>query len=126
MPTVRFRGTEIECEEGDVLRDVLLDADLSPHNGSAKYLNCKGHATCGTCAVEVHGDVSAMNDAERRRLSFPPHDVDSGLRLSCQTEVLGDVAVVKHPGFWGQHVERGESLAGRDDTSERVESGPNK
>lgn len=104
MPTISFQGAEVECEEGDVLRDVLIDAGLSPHNGSADYLNCRGHATCGTCAVEVHGDVSKMGDEERRRLSFPPHKADSGLRLACQTRVLGDVEVVKHPGFWGHKV----------------------
>ena len=109
MPTVRFRKEEIECEEGAVLRDTLLDAGVSPHNGASEYLNCRGHATCGTCAVGVRGDVSEMADDERRRLSLPPHDEDSGLRLACQTRVQGDVTVVKHPGFWGQKVERGES-----------------
>lgn len=116
MPTIRFRGEEIECEEGEVLRDALLDAGLSPHNGTAAYLNCRGNATCGTCAVEVSGDVSEMTDSERRRLSFPPHDVDSGLRLSCQTRVQGDVEVEKHPGFWGQNVRDGAA----DDRRESV------
>lgn len=104
MPTIRYRGEEIECEEGAVLRDALLDAGLTPHNGASRYLNCRGNATCGTCAVEVHGDVSEMTDGERRRLSLPPHDEDSGLRLACQTRVEGDVEVDKHPGFWGQNV----------------------
>jgi ferredoxin len=107
MPTIRFRGEEIECETGDLLRDALLDAELSPHNGASEYLNCRGHATCGTCAVEVSGDVSEMTDGERRRLAVPPHDPDAELRLSCQTRVEGDIAVVKHPGFWGQKVEDG-------------------
>ncbi|WP_224336534.1 2Fe-2S iron-sulfur cluster-binding protein [Haloprofundus halobius] len=126
MPTVRFRGRDIDCEEGAVLRDVLLAAGLSPHNGRAQQLNCRGHATCGTCAVEitasegssgslsvpdgVDGDVSEMGRRERRRLSLPPHSLDSGLRLSCQTRVEGDIRVTKHDGFWGQHVasERGD------------------
>ncbi|WP_128476214.1 2Fe-2S iron-sulfur cluster-binding protein [Halorussus pelagicus] len=115
MPTIRFQGEAIDCKEGTVLRDALLDAGLSPHNGTSQYLNCRGHATCGTCAVEVRGDVSEMAADERRRLSMRPHDLDSGLRLSCQTRVEGDVQVVKHPGFWGQKVEdggeRGEEVA---------------
>ncbi|WP_101297868.1 2Fe-2S iron-sulfur cluster-binding protein [Halegenticoccus soli] len=105
MPTVTYRGEEIECEEGAVLRDALLGAGESPHNGRSKRLNCGGHATCGTCAVEVDGPVSEMGSRERRRLSLPPHSLDSGLRLSCQTRVLGDVTVTKHGGFWGQRVE---------------------
>jgi len=105
MPTVRFRGEEIECDTGDVLRDVLLAAGLSPHNGAADRLNCRGHGTCGTCAVEVEGAVSEPAGRERRRLSFPPHDPEDGLRLSCQATVLGDVTARKHGGFWGQDVD---------------------
>jgi ferredoxin len=111
MPTVRFRGDTIECEPGAVLRDVLLDAGVSPHNGRSDSLNCRGHGTCGTCAVGIsppdgEGDppISAMGGLERRRLSFPPHDPEAGLRLACQTRVEGDVVVEKHSGFWGQHV----------------------
>lgn len=107
MPTVTYRGAEVECEEGAVLRDVLLAAGLTPHNGAADSLNCRGFGTCGTCAVAVDGDADAVSEPtarERRRLSFPPHDPDSGLRLACQTEVYGDIAVEKGDGFWGQHV----------------------
>ena len=103
MPTIAFRDREIDCEEGTIPRDALLDANESPHNGRADALNCRGHGTCGTCAVEVEGPVSEMGERERRRLSFPLHDLDSGLRLACQTRVEGDVIVEKPPGFWGQH-----------------------
>ena len=103
MPTIEFRDREIECEAGAILRDALLEANESPHNGRADALNCRGHGTCGTCAVEVEGSVSEMGERERRRLSFPPHDLDSGLRLACQTRVEGDLVVEKHPGLWGQH-----------------------
>jgi ferredoxin len=124
MPTIRFEGEEIECSQGDVLRDAMLDAGLSPHNGTSKRLNCRGHATCGTCAVEVSGDVSEMRDDERRRLSLPPHDEDSGLRLACQARVQGDVEVIKHPGFWGQKVRRDETMdAAEERRSESVEPG---
>lgn len=125
MPTIRFEGRGIECDRGDVLRDALLDAGLSPHNGAADYLNCRGNATCGTCAVEASGEVSEMDEDERRRLSFPPHDEDSGLRLACQTRVQGDVEVVKHPGFWGQKVQRDENATPDSRRpSESVESEP--
>ncbi len=105
MPTVRFRGREIECAEGRLLRDVLCEAGESPHNGRADLLNCRGHGTCGTCAVSLEGTVTEPTSIERRRLSIPPHDPDAGLRLSCQTRVLGDVTVRKGDGFWGQHLE---------------------
>lgn len=105
MPTVTFRGEAIDCERGALLRDVLLAADASPHNGASGTLNCRGHGTCGTCAVAVEGPTSDPTAVERRRLAFPPHDPDAGLRLACQTRVEGDLRVVKHEGFWGHKVE---------------------
>ncbi len=104
MPTVHFRGRDIECEEGAILRDVLLDADETPHNGASKYLNCHGRGACGTCAVAVSGEVSAKNPTEVRRLSQPPFGDVDGLRLACQTRVKGDVTVTKHDGFFGHKV----------------------
>lgn len=106
MPTVRFRDREIECVEGANLRSVLREAGLSPHNGRSDLLNCGGHATCGTCAVAVEGETNEPTDGERRRLSFPPHDPENGLRLACQVRVHGDLTVRKYPGFWGQHTEQ--------------------
>lgn len=44
---------------------------------------CGGRGQCRKCAVELHGEVSEPSAQERL----------SGLRLSCQTVVLGDAAV---------------------------------
>lgn len=107
MPTITYDDAEIECEEGAILRDALKEAGTTPHNGRADLLNCRGLATCGTCAVVVEGEdgaVSERNGKERRRLSTPPHDLEEDLRLACQTEVYDDITVTKGDGFWGQHL----------------------
>jgi ferredoxin len=108
MPVVRYRGHEIECEPGAVLRDVLREAGVAPHNGRAGALNCRGHGTCGTCAVQIEpaDAVSGPDTRERVRLSAPPHDPDAGLRLACQATVIDDLRVTKYPGFWGHHADR--------------------
>jgi len=108
VPTVRFRGREIDCEEGALLRDVLLEAGESPHNGRADLFNCRGLGTCGTCAVEIAGDAGDRTARETWRLDFPPHDEEAGLRLACQVRVHDDLTVRKHDGFWGQDVQSGE------------------
>jgi ferredoxin len=104
MPTVTFDGERIECESGARLRRVLLDAGVSPHNGPTA-LSCHGLGTCGTCAVEIEGDVAEPTARERARLDFPPHSMERGLRLACQVRVTDDLTVTKHDGFWGQHTE---------------------
>lgn len=104
MPTVSFAGETVRCEEGDTLRDVLLEAeDLTPHNDAAQIANCGGNGLCGTCAVEVDGETDEQGRREERRLGLPPFDGEDGLRLSCQTCVRGDLDVSKHDGLWGQH-----------------------
>lgn len=102
MPRIHMGSRSCEARPGETLRAALLRAGLSPYNGAAAVLNCRGLGTCGTCAVEVRGPVSPMTAVERWRLGFPPHRRENGLRLACQCRALGEVEVVKHPGFWGQ------------------------
>lgn len=87
---------------GANLRLVLIRARLPLYNSAAKALNCRGSGTCGTCAVQVEGEVSEPTAKEKLRLRLPPHNRESGLRLACQCEVLGDVKVTKYEGVWGQ------------------------
>ena len=102
MPKVHFKNTTITCAIGDNLRSVLKKNKLSPYNSNAQLLNCHGLGTCGTCAVEITGAVSKKTAVEKWRLNFPPHQEEHGLRLACQTTVLGDLSIKKHDGFWGQ------------------------
>jgi outer membrane protein assembly factor BamB/ferredoxin len=104
MPTVYFEGVEIECEEGALLRDVLVAAERAPYNSAAEYTNCGGNGICGTCAVRVDGEAGEPSTRERVRRSAPPLR-GKDVRLSCQTRVEGDMTVLKPPGFWGQHAE---------------------
>ncbi len=118
MPTVEFEDatgerTTVECAAGATLRDALLAADLSVHNGP-RLASCHGHGSCGTCAVAVEGRVEPPAPAgrERVRLSVPPHDPGSGLRLACQVTVEDDLLVRKGSGFWGHHATDGDTGAG--------------
>lgn len=87
---------------GANLRQVLLQHGVDLYNGNAALINCRGIGTCGTCAVQIDGEVSEANWRDRARRSLPPHHGDRPLRLACQTRVLGDVRVTKLDGFWGQ------------------------
>ena len=102
MPTIEFADRTIECVQGANLRLVLIHARLPLYNSAAKAVNCRGSGTCGTCAVRIEGEVSEPTTREQRRLRFPPHNLDSGLRLACQCSVMGDLKVTKYEGIFGQ------------------------
>lgn len=96
---VRFRQREVLVREGETLRSALLRRGLTPHNGRAQQINCRGLGTCGTCAVEIVPTDDAPNAAvlpstrtrvEDARLSLPPHapPLAPRLRLACQCRVV--------------------------------------
>lgn len=94
MPTITYNGEEVECEEGEILRDVLLENDLNPHKGIAKALNCGGHGTCGTCRIKVvEGSVGENKQSTRLKLSTDASD--ENVRLACQFEVHDDIVIEK-------------------------------
>jgi len=102
MPKVTAQGKTFECEQGSNLRKVLLANGIDLYNGKSKVINCTGIGTCGTCAVQVEGEVNQASWTEKTRRSLPPHSLTQNRRLACQTQVLGDVRVTKFDGFWGQ------------------------
>jgi len=102
MPEVTAQGKKIECESGANLRQVLLTNGIDLYNGGSTVINCHGIGTCGTCAVEIEGTVSDPTWREKTRLSLPPHSAEKSRRLACQVQVMGDLRVTKHSGFWGQ------------------------
>jgi len=102
LPKVQFAGHTLECLEGANLRVVLLRARLPLYTRVARAVHCRGHGTCGTCAVRIDGPVSEPTAAELRRLRLPPHRPNEGLRLACQCNVLGDITVTKYDGFFGR------------------------
>ena len=106
MPKVSFAGREVECPHGANLRVVLVRARLPLYTLVARALHCRGRGMCGTCAVRIEGPVSEPTAPEAERLRHFPHRPDSGLRLACQTSVLGDLRVTKYEGHFGQHIEK--------------------
>ncbi len=106
MPQITVQGKSFNCEVGANLRQVLLANEVDLYNGNARIINCMGIGTCGTCAVQIEGEVSPPNWKDIARRSLPPHQKDRDLRLACQTQVLGDITVSKFNAFWGQGVDR--------------------
>jgi ferredoxin len=82
---------------GATLRDVLLDAGLSPYTRLTERLNCGGRGLCATCGVRIDGGPPPehWHDSLAERWGYP--------RLSCQIRLEEDLRV-RLPGkvIWGK------------------------
>ena len=78
--------TELVVDRGRVLRDVLLEAGLSPYSRLTERANCGGRGLCATCGVRV-SDVEPdhWHDKLAKRFGYP--------RLSCQIEIEEELRV---------------------------------
>jgi ferredoxin len=101
MPKITVGDKEIICNPGENLRKVLLEHGIPLYNGNAKIINCMGIGSCGTCAVEITGNIADKNWREKARLNLPPHKQSQLRRLACQVTVTEDITVTKYDGFWG-------------------------
>jgi ferredoxin len=90
MPKVTFiqqngQITEVQAPEGDVILKIALD------NGIAMEHACGGNGFCTTCMCKVKEgmeNLSPRNDREENMGIVNDPD-----RLSCQSEVKGDVII---------------------------------
>jgi uncharacterized 2Fe-2S/4Fe-4S cluster protein (DUF4445 family) len=54
--------------------------------------SCNGNSTCGKCKIQwIDGAVTEVTPEERKILH--PAEIESGYRLACATQILGDVTV---------------------------------
>lgn len=82
---VRFLpvGRQAEVDQGVCLLDAarLAEVDL---NG-----DCGGRGSCGKCRVRAREGLTALTPLEKKRLN--PLEVEQGVRLACQAQVVGPV-----------------------------------
>jgi ferredoxin len=70
MPKVLAQGKTIECVDKANLHQILVQNGIDLYNGNAKVINCRGIGSCGTCAVQIEGEVSQASWRDRTRLFF--------------------------------------------------------
>jgi ferredoxin len=111
MPTIKFTNEkkEVQVPQGANLRHAAMGAGISVYNGingfGAKvneFANCHGLGLCGTCAVLITKgmeNVHPMGVREKARMKISLHYVghENTMRLSCQTQVNGDIEVETKP-----------------------------
>lgn len=92
--------TEIAFAAGSLLSEVLRSAGFEEEHP------CGGRGLCGRCAVQVEGEISALNACEQKY----------GAHLACQTVLNGDVRVKlrEKNALWQIETEGGECARVKD------------
>ncbi len=117
MPIVNFvnEKKQVEVPAGANLRKEALKAGIKLYNGVNGYgakinevVNCHGLGHCGTCRVLITKgmeNANPMGTWEKLQFNFNPLSPalfayignEDKMRLSCCTNVMGDMDVVTRP-----------------------------
>jgi ferredoxin len=106
MPIINFvnEKKQIQVPPGANLRKEALKAGVEVYKGIHKVLHCPGIAQCGTCRVLITKGMENTNprtllERMRMKFSFAYIGNEESMRLSCQTQVNGDIDVVTTPAM---------------------------
>jgi ferredoxin len=102
MPTVEFlnEAKTVDCGQYANLRKVALLHGVEVYKGFDRVANCQGNGLCGTCVMEiVEGAQNLSPKTLRERYCFKLRGKPANYRLSCQCQVLGDVACITAPAL---------------------------
>ncbi|MGE3683994.1 MAG: 2Fe-2S iron-sulfur cluster-binding protein [Bdellovibrionales bacterium] len=90
MPTIRFVKNlpAIEVDKGARLMEVLLTAGLPVAS------SCHGDGVCGKCRIRVlEGLENLSRVGPLEEILRERHRMPRDVRISCQTDVLGDIRI---------------------------------
>ena len=102
----RLENTTVHVADGANLRRTCLDNNVDPYPVLRGLLSCHGKGFCGTCLVGVDDESHLSPPTKREARWLARHKPGPGMRLSCQTEVKGDLIVTTGPereGGWKAH-----------------------
>jgi ferredoxin len=104
MPIVNFvnEKKQIEVPAGANLRKEAIKAGVNLYPHVHKVFNCHGLAQCAACRVLITKgleNASPMGMIEKVSLNLSMSYIgnEANMRLSCQTQVQGDMDVVTKP-----------------------------
>lgn len=78
---------ELEVKRGLILRQALMENELSPHDAITDYINCRGDGVCAFCSVRLKSDAREPQQWLDNFIS------KLGWRISCKVPVDRDLTV---------------------------------
>ena len=88
-------SVQINSRKGENLRKVLQENKIDIYSQKAKFTNCGGSASCGTCAVLLTDAPDWDKRADFERAKLKKYSADG--RLACNVFLEGDCTVYVQP-----------------------------
>ncbi len=95
MPLIQFRKNNppLTVASGTNLMEALVNGGLPVAS------SCRGDGVCSKCRVEIVEGMSNLTaEGETEQSLRERHEIPDNERVSCQTQVLGDITV--DTGYW--------------------------
>lgn len=89
MPTVSFNGQNIECEDGDVILDILEKAGI-------KYPFGCLNGSCGVCAINVNDQQALHPKSLIEAGTLEAFEFEEETRLACRAKIKSDIKLTQH------------------------------
>lgn len=86
----------LKAASGTNLRNLLTDNGINVYQSVTRWTNCKGKQLCGTCIVEINKGLESTTIRSLDE-SSTLRDNPANYRLSCVTNMYGDVTVTVFP-----------------------------
>lgn len=104
MPTIHFQKYSTETQLPARLRPIqvaaganLMQSLLAAHLPVAS--SCNGDGVCAKCKIEIVEGMKNLNIPNEVELFLKEKNkIDSRFRISCQTQVFGDIKI--DAGYW--------------------------
>jgi ferredoxin len=88
MARLIVRNREIQCGDGENLRELLVRHEIIPA-GNKPFGLCKGTTACNTCKVKISGTIAESSGAKERTVRL----VKNETALSCKIQVMGELVI---------------------------------
>ena len=89
MPTVSFNSQKIDCQEGEIILDILEKVGIEYPHGCL-------NGSCGVCAINIDNHDALMPKSLVEASTLEGFGFSEKTRLACRAKIKSNIKLSKH------------------------------